>query len=249
MSSPASSLFLLYSGILLLFVLNNTFPIQWPPLLLPILDSPTTIITLVALSIPFLIALYQTNNKQIDPPSTPDLTELLVMWHHPIWAFRRLKAKFYRFSSQFQTLVKHTPCSIRTIEIHIHELQTLVQTMAVRQGEILEKANIWQMNQEVINELCASADTTNQWLEQQIQLLHQEVTTLNTMTSQLAPPPVIPIPPVSPQAVPLPSPRYQPFQAWDDDRINWENLEWKEDKYCGQLARLIFKGQALAFTM
>ncbi|PFH45177.1 hypothetical protein AMATHDRAFT_9829 [Amanita thiersii Skay4041] len=137
------------------------------------------------------------------------------------------------------------------------------------------------MNREVINELCASADTTNQWLEQQIQLLHQEVTTLNTITTQLAPPPVIPIPPASPQPLPPLSPRYQPFQAWDDDRINWDNLEWKEDKYCGQvyhyaitgpdharrfvgisqenqrcfanskrqLARLIFEGQALTFTM
>ncbi|PFH44584.1 hypothetical protein AMATHDRAFT_11449 [Amanita thiersii Skay4041] len=91
------------------------------------------------------------------------------MWRHPIWAFRRLKAKFYHFSSQFQTLVKHSPRSIRTMEIQIHELQTLIQTMAI--------------NRDVINELCASADATNQWLEQQLQSLHQEVTTLNAMTT------------------------------------------------------------------
>ncbi|PFH44713.1 hypothetical protein AMATHDRAFT_11091 [Amanita thiersii Skay4041] len=126
-----------------------------------------------------------------------------------------------------------------------------------------------------------TADTTNQWLEQQVQLLHQEVTTLNAMTTRLAPPPIIPIPPASPKPLPPLSPRYQPFQAWDDDHINWDDLEWKEDKYCGQvycyaitgpnharrfvgisrenrrcftnskrqLARLIFEGQALAFTM
>ncbi|PFH45889.1 hypothetical protein AMATHDRAFT_8517 [Amanita thiersii Skay4041] len=244
MSSLAFSLFSLYFGILLLFALNNTFPIRWPPFLLPTLNLPTAIITLATLSIPFLVVLFQTNNEQqIDPPPTPDLAELLVMWHHPIWAFRRLKAKFYRFSSQFQTLVKHTPRSIRTMEIQIHELQTLIQTMAVRQAKMLEKVNIWQINWDVINELCASADATNQWLEQQLQSLHQE--------------------------------------AWDDDHINWDDLEWKEDKYCGQvyhyaitgpdhahcfigisrenqkcfanlkhqLARLIFEGQALAFTM
>ncbi|PFH44725.1 hypothetical protein AMATHDRAFT_11057 [Amanita thiersii Skay4041] len=50
-----------------------------------------------------------------------------------------------------------------------------------------------------------------------------------------APPPVIPIPPASPQPLPPLSPCYQPFQAWDDDCINWDDLEWKEDKYCGQV--------------
>ncbi|PFH45279.1 hypothetical protein AMATHDRAFT_9582 [Amanita thiersii Skay4041] len=71
------------------------------------------------------------------------------------------------------------------MEIQIHELQTLIQTMAI--------------NWDVINELCTSADATNQWLEQQLQSLHQEVTTLNAMTTQLAPPPVIPVPSASPQ--------------------------------------------------
>ncbi|PFH45502.1 hypothetical protein AMATHDRAFT_9116 [Amanita thiersii Skay4041] len=144
--------------------------------------------------------------------------------------------------------------------------------MAVQQVEMLEKINIWQINQEAINELCASADATNQWLEQQVQSLHQEVITLNAMTTQLAPPPVIPIPPASPKPLPPLSPCYHPFQAWDDDQINWDNLDWKEDKYCGpdharrfvglsqenqkcftnskrQLAHLIFEGQALAFTL
>ncbi|PFH44747.1 hypothetical protein AMATHDRAFT_10991 [Amanita thiersii Skay4041] len=155
------------------------------------------------------------------------------MWRHPIWAFRRLKAKFYRFSSQFQTIVKHTPHSIRTMEIQIHKLQTLTQTMA---------ANIWQINRDVINDLCVSADATNQWLEQQLQSLHQEVTTLNAMTTRLAPLPVIPIPPVSPQPSPPLSPRYHPFQAWDDNHTNWENLEWKEDKYCGQVYHYAITG-------
>ncbi|PFH45470.1 hypothetical protein AMATHDRAFT_9172 [Amanita thiersii Skay4041] len=59
------------------------------------------------------------------------------------------------------------------------------------------------------------------------------------MTTQLAPPPVIPIPPASPQPLPPLAPRYQPFQAWDDDRINWDDLEWKEDKYCGQVPTML----------
>ncbi|PFH45158.1 hypothetical protein AMATHDRAFT_9874 [Amanita thiersii Skay4041] len=65
---------------------------------------------------------------------------------------------------------------------------------------------------------------------------------LQQMPQTNAPPPVIPIPPVSPQPIPLPSPRYQPFQAWDDDCINWENLEWKEDKYCGQVYHYAITG-------
>ncbi|PFH44778.1 hypothetical protein AMATHDRAFT_10886 [Amanita thiersii Skay4041] len=85
-------------------------------------------------------------------------------------------------------------------------------------------------------------DATNQWLEQQVQLLHQEVTTLNTMTTRLAPPPVIPVPPASPQPLPPLSPRYQPFQAWDDNHINWDDLEWKEDKYCGQVYHYAITG-------
>ncbi|PFH46479.1 hypothetical protein AMATHDRAFT_7754 [Amanita thiersii Skay4041] len=94
--------------------------------------------------------------------------------------------------------------------------------MAVQQAEMLEKANIWQINWDVINELCTSADATNQWLEQQFQSLHQEVTTLNAMTTQLAPPPVIPIPPASPQPLPPLSPHYHPFQMTLKDSSNGE---------------------------
>ncbi|PFH45628.1 hypothetical protein AMATHDRAFT_8892 [Amanita thiersii Skay4041] len=204
MSSPASSLFLLYSGILLLFALNNTFPTQWPPLQPPTFDLPNTIITLVALSIPFLVALFQTNNEQIDPPPTPDLAELLVMWRHPIWAFRRLKAN---------------------------------------EALSLQHQNNGDTNPQAPDVNPDHGNATNQWLEQQLQSLHQEVTTLNAMTTRLAPPPIIPVPPASPQplppaspqSLPLLSPHYHPFQAWDDDHIIWENLEWKEDKYCGQV--------------
>ncbi|PFH53213.1 hypothetical protein AMATHDRAFT_1289 [Amanita thiersii Skay4041] len=66
--------------------------------------------------------------------------------------------------------------------------------------------------------------------------------TTTSIIASRAPPPIIPIPPASPQPLPPLSPHYQPFQAWDDNHINWDDLEWKEDKYCGQVYQYAITG-------